>query len=140
MHVLLAQAPVSQRLQLDCAPSSSRWEVGACAGEACMGRTPLLMRVWRARVHLLGLPLSATRAFLAEFRHHRRCSANSTKVEDARPENSRKMNPPPQNVLKIRMDGCAQGNCCTTSQRCRLLYQVVTLDDPFLHSKMRSPY
>jgi len=68
MHVLLAQAQVSQRLQLECAPSSSRWEVGACAGETCMGQTPLLMRVWRARVHLLGLPLSATRAFLAEFR------------------------------------------------------------------------
>ena len=90
MHVLHAQAPVPQRLQLDCAPSSSRWEVGACAGEACMGRTPLLMRVWRARVHLLGLPLSATRAFLTKFRRHRGCFAKATKVEDARTENLKK--------------------------------------------------
>jgi len=87
MRVLLAQAQVSQRLQLDCAPSSSRWEVGACAGETCMGQTPLLMRVWRARVHLLGLPLSARRAFLAEFRRIVAVSPKATKVEAARPEN-----------------------------------------------------
>ena len=90
MHVLVAQAQVSQRLQLECAPSSSWWEVGACAGETCMGQTPQLMRVWRARVHLLGLPLSATRAFLAEFRRHPRFFAKATKVEAARPENFQK--------------------------------------------------
>jgi len=141
MRVLLAQAQVSQRLQLDCAPSSSRWEVGACAGETCMGQTPLLMRVWRARVHLLGLPLSATRAFLAEFRRIVAVSPKRRKSKPPDPKTFRKMNPPPQNVPKIRMDGCTQGNCCTTSQRCRLLYQVVTLDDPsFFHSKMRSQY
>ena len=141
MRVLLAQAQVPQRLKLDCATSSSRWEVGACAGETCMGQTPLLMRVWRARVHLLGLPLSATRAFLAEFRRIVAVSPKRRKSKSPDPKTFRKMNPPPQNVPKIRMDGCAQGNCCTTSQRCHLLYQDITLDDlSYFRSKIIGPY
>ena len=141
MRVLLAQAQVSQRLQLECAPSSSRWEVGTCAGETCMGQTPLLMRVWRARVHLPGLQLSATRAFLAEFRRMVAVSPKRRKSKPPDPKTFRKMNPPPQNVPKIRMDGCTQGNCCTTSQRCHLLYQDVTPNDLSLfHSKMIGPY
>ena len=72
---------------------------------------------------------------LSLFRRRRR------KSKPPDPKTFRKMNPPPQNVPKIRMDGCTQGNCCTTSQRCHLLYQDVTLDDLSLfHSKMIGPY
>ena len=58
--------------QKDCDTSCISQEAGVGAGKACMSWTPLMMRVRRARVHLLVLPLSATGAFWAGLRYYHR--------------------------------------------------------------------
>ena len=58
------------------APSGGRWWTGADACMTCMVPRVLIIRLEQPRVNLLGLPLSATKAFPAKLPRHRHYATN----------------------------------------------------------------
>ena len=84
MHVLLAQAQVSQRLQLDCAPSSSRWRL---CGRSMYGKDALIDARLAGQRAPAWVAAVGNEGIFGGVSSHCHCLAETTKVEANRPEN-----------------------------------------------------
>jgi len=72
-HARISASPPTAAVRRTGLPSGGRWWAGADACMTCMVQSVLMTRVHQARVHLLRLPLSATKVFSAKLLRHRVC-------------------------------------------------------------------